>query len=109
MCFLINFALQAIQDFWRGGEVGLDLNQHPNDGCIIPSVELSMDQDSAQDALQDAMRQSRALNDSERYQLLISKQERRADADLNTVCQFYSDAGGRKRKQIKFQIYPSTL
>ena len=42
-----------------------------------------MEQDSAQGALQDAIRQSRALNDNERYQLLISEQERLADAGLN--------------------------
>ena len=56
-------------------------------------------QDPAQDALQNAIRQSRALNDNERYELLISEQEGLADADLNTIC--FSVAGGRRRKKWK--------
>ncbi|KAL5460014.1 hypothetical protein EMCRGX_G033423 [Ephydatia muelleri] len=54
-----------------------------------------------QDALQDAIRQSRKLNDNEKYELLISEQKGLADADLNII--WFSVAEGRKRKRIQFQ------
>ena len=49
-------------DTYSDQEAGLDLNQHLNDGCITPSElsnieELSIEQDPAQDALQNATRQ----------------------------------------------------
>ena len=53
------------------------------------------------DALQDAIRQSKKLNDNEKYELLISEQKGLADADLNTI--WFSVAEGRKRKRVQFQ------
>lgn len=67
-------------------------------------IEQSLEQDDnsheSLDLLQEAIRQSRALNDHEKYQLLISVQGL-TDDDLDT--RYFSVTGGRKRKQITFQ------
>ena len=47
------------------------------------------------------IRQSGALIDDEKYQLLTTEQDGLADDDLDT--RYFCVTGGRKRKQIRFQ------
>ena len=54
------------------------------------------------DLLQEALRHSRVLTDSEKYYILTTAQDRIADEDLDTRY-FGVTGGGRKRKQITFQ------
>ena len=69
----------------------------------IPTSELLETEEPIreQNLLQEAIRQSGALIDDEKYQLLTTEQDGLADDDLDT--RYFCVTGGRKRKQIRFQ------